>query len=222
MIAKKRIILLGIFIATLGVHNMNAQKANLGFKSLEHHFGIVAGGNISRSSEAESPLKNRTTLGFQVGGKYELNMANGLFMDVSTLFIMKSFKHDSYFTKAYQKRTMYNIDIPVHLGYKYKINKSTSVLASFGPYLGVGLWGHWKQRMETTGYKQKYVEQTINLYKKTSQDSRFDMGVGCKIGIELYQRIQVLLSYNWGLTNLNREFNQLKHRNGQLAIAYLF
>ncbi len=199
----------------------NAQNYTGHKNTIQHKLGVVAGANFNVSAKPDVGTKNKIRPGFLVGGKYELHFWNGFYTDATMLFTLKSFRFDSRISAEYVQRNMFNIEIPIHLGYRYKINEKVAVFGSAGPYFGFGIYGFWKQKLEIHN-KPGHNIHNVDLYKKNSGDYRGEFGLGYKLGVELFNHYQFMMGYDWGMTNLNKYYHKMRNRNLHLSVAYLF
>lgn len=182
-------------------------------------YGVIGGLNLSfNSTDAAESIA-----GFHVGGKVEYSFTNRLYLEGGLLFSRKGHDFNAlYYTddagnhNAVKMTTKnHYLELPIHLGFKFNINRGVSFFLSAGGYLGVGLFGKFK-------YKSPDENYSVNLYTGDSEYRRFDCGVGFRGGVELYKRIQLSVSYDWGLINIVKDASDYKNRNAMFSCAYMF
>jgi hypothetical protein len=182
-------------------------------------WGVMGGMNVSKPSMSESGER----IGFHAGAKAEFNLSkayNGLYISSAVLFSLKG-REREYFIygggKQKDKESNYFLDIPVHLGYRYAFNDNIALFGSFGPYVGIGLFGKNKidPAMEHKGYK------TTNIYGSKGYLNRFDFGLGLRVGVDLSKKVQFSVGYDLGLKNMAK-IREYKNRNYTVSCAYMF
>lgn len=152
--------------------------------------------------------------GVNIGGVYQHLFNNGLLLDLGLNLDSKAVKASA--DGEYLKRTALGLKTPIHIGYMYHINNDFSIFATGGTYFTIGLSGEYKGR-DVDG-----ETDTVDLYESGSGDKRFEMGLGVKVGVEFIRHIQVSLGYDYGLTKLNKDGDDLKNRTINLSVAYIF
>lgn len=220
-------ILLFAFVMAMGLGSVNAQD-NL-------KWGVVAGMNVSKLSTAG--LGNK--IGYHVGARAELGLpqvANGLYLDAAALLSAKGAKTDAGDLGGINVNATY-LEIPIHVGYKYAINENFNVFGSFGPYVGIGLFG--KTKVDELDYNGSHELVNTSYKYNTFGDGykRFDMGLGLNVGVEIQQKYRISLGYDFGLLKAfdaasenngddeEMEINLAsgaKNRNLTISVAYMF
>lgn len=187
--------------------------------------GITGGLNISSPSNYDSKA------GFNVGIKGELGLpkvSQGLYLDFGVLLSSQGWESTWYYDAQKKQSTQwkgnpYFLNIPIHIGYKFSLGRSTALFAHAGPYIGIGLFGKNKLVTETDAGKRTTTTLADNTFSD-KQLERFDWGIGGKIGVEFAKRIQVALGYDWGLRNLKTSNNPIDFKNKVFSVscAYIF
>jgi len=107
---------------------------------------------------------------------------------------------DKYTSNGDVVRTfsLYYLQVPVYLQYRWNVYEETNVLFQAGPYAGVGLFG--RQSFNRKGKSQDLTDSQKKITFGNGNDiqNSFDYGVGAGVGIELY-RFQLMLNYDFGL-----------------------
>lgn len=211
----------------MGLGSVNAQD-NL-------KWGVVAGMNVSKMSTAG--LDNK--IGYHVGVRAELGLpqvANGLYLDAAALISAKGAKTDAGDLGGININATY-LEIPIHVGYKYAVNDNFNVFGSFGPYVGIGLFG--KTKVDELDYDSSHELVNTSYKYNTFGDGykRFDMGLGLNVGVEIQQKYRISLGYDFGLLKAfdaasenngddeEMEINLAsgaKNRNLTISVAYMF
>ena len=204
--------LLAIFLLLNVATALNAQNVR---------FGITGGVNINKANFQNS----KSTIGYQVGGKVEVNLSplsNGLYTDIGLLLSSKSFKNMEYFLPdatgdLRMKGDLHYLTLPVQIGYKVKCNDKISTFISAGPYIGSGLWGKGELTLDGQKIDSSYKLFSDHLFKT------FDWGMGAKIGLEYKKKYQLSIGYDLGLKDIQGEnsFHSYKNRSLNISISYL-
>jgi len=160
------------------------------------------------------------------------------------LFDAKNFKSESYYdvtakTSSVWNYNTYGITVPVNIGYKAAVSKSVSLFAAVGPYINFGIGG--KSKVCTTvmadatraaakevGTSDK-IGRTIETKQTVSDNvygdklmSRFNCGLGFKVGAEFFRHYQVNVGYELGMNKIFKNSLDSKHRTFTVGVAYMF
>jgi len=150
----------------------------------QFRFGIKGGANISTVSFSKDVLNSENVTGFHVGPLFEFLSDIGTGIDLAILYSQKGFyANDDSFVSDY-------IEIPLNL--KTKIN-----LPVIAPYFAAGPYVNFL----VGGDKEKSIKEFIRNVDGQIKAKSFGAGLNFTAGIELLKRIQVGLTYNWGLTD---------------------
>lgn len=188
-------------------------------------YGTVASLQLSHTQHTNSRL------GFSFGMKGELDFSdneNRAYLDFGLLLSAKGWKDKLSYADDMDKFCewkcrLYYLEVPVHIGYKYALSEKVKLLSDIGPYFAVGLSG---KSEFSGGDKSLSAENPYegNLFKNDTY-KRFDAGVGADIGVEIKQRLQIVIGYQMSLMNPVKErwnILSLKDRTLFLSFAYMF
>ena len=100
------------------------------------------------------------------------------------------------------------------MGYKYAVNDKFAIFGNFGPYIGIGLFG----KAKASGELMEGEDTSVNVFGDDAM-KRFDFGLGLKAGVELNQKYQLSIGYDWGLID-NIEDSGNKNRNLMISLVY--
>lgn len=187
----------------------------------EFRVGATAGVNVNSPSGDDTGL-----IGFNVGVKGELGLlqaSEGWFMDFSALLSSHGWKSVAYYDKATAtslqwKATPYYLSIPVHVGYKFRCSDKLKLFVSAGPYAGIGLFGKETQASTLAG-KSTTSTASNNIFADNVHE-RFDWGLGCRLGAELYGHWQLSVGYDWGMKDTNKK--NMRYRTLSISSVYVF
>ena len=185
----RRIKFLWILVALLAVAKANAQ----------FRFGIKTGVNIANASFTSDVYSLDNVTGFQLGPVIEgMFGQGGIGFDAGILFSRKgSFKSEP--------ETIKNdfIDVPINIKFKFG-PPAINPYFSAGPYVSFRVGGEEKW----------HVSGIIDQVKTQS----FGAGLNFTAGAEIFKRLQVGLTYSWGLTENYKAFeaNNLDSYKGKL------
>lgn len=180
------------------------------FSQSNARFGIVGGMNVSKfgGNAIANVLPSR--IGFHAGPKAEisLSMLRNVYLDASALLSLKGTGQ----LLDEGNRSLYYLEVPLRIGYKYPMNNTFSVFGKAGPYVGFGLFGS-----SIEGYEDNPFSDDEFGYK------RFDFGLGVKAGVEISNKYQASIGYDWGLINIDNSGSiGFSNRNLSVSLAYLF
>jgi len=164
----------------------------------QFRFGIKGGVNIASASFNRDVYNLDNVTGFHLGPVLEgMFGQGGIGFDAAILFSRKGFKTEP--------ETVKNdfIDVPVNLKFKFGIPLVNPYLAA-GPFMSFRVGGEEKW----------LVSRMVDQMKTQS----FGAGLNFTAGAELFERLQVGLTYGWGLTDNYKTFetNVLDSYKGKL------
>lgn len=183
----------------------------------ETRWGVVAAGNISTLKFNQSLMSTDKVCNFSVGVVGELLIPGaGFGVDASLLYTQlggklhfgdyKVWADDGYGTKrSYQ----HYLEIPLNLKFRYMnlngIENTIAPIVFAGPTFTI-LMGH----------------SNIDALKYAGGEFSVHAGLGA----ELFRKVQVTASYNWGLTyaleTKKLDHYSAKNRYWRVAVAYMF
>ena len=177
----------------------------------QFRFGVKGGVNIANVSFDKDVLNSDNVTGFHVGPMIDASFGEGgIGLDLALLFSQKGFD-----TEDKSVKNTY-IDVPVNLKFKFGIPLINPYLAA-GPYVG----------FRVNGSKVKDV--SFKDVKHQVESKSFGAGLNFTAGAELFDRLQIGLTYSLGLTNDYNTFdiNDLDSYKGKphtwsISAAFLF
>jgi hypothetical protein len=175
------------------------------FAQSDLRFGIEAGMNISRSTEATT-----SKLGYNVGVTLDYSITPNWYVDGALKLSLKPWQISSNQTfnnigtnqaiSQAWSRTAYNphsLILPIHVGYRFNPSNSTNIFVGVGPYFGLGLYGKGTYRYKTIANAQEHNEQIDNVYTNNiEQMKRFEVGLSAKAGVELKSHYTFTIGYD--------------------------
>ena len=203
----KRIII--ALIAVVATINVSAQ---------ELRWGVAGGLNFAneRAKSAGVKVSSDSYIGFQVGAKAEMDFSSylidGFYLEGSLLYNLKGGSYSgSHSNLGY-------LQLPVNLGYRLTFSGDVSLLASLGPYVGLGVLG--KDVEKVSGAKVK-----TDVFGTRLQ--RFDFGLNYKLGVEMWDQWQFYLGFEHSLLNLSKtkiegSSSRTRVTNFYIGTAYMF
>jgi len=166
----KRLFLAVITLVVISISSANAQAV----------FGVRVGASIpTMSDETGSNIKGK--FGLEVGPVLYYTIKHNLYINTGALFSYKSF--DMGESTSFN---MYNLDVPIYLGYNFANASKVSFYAQAGPYVGFKL----SEKVKSEG-------ESIN----TDLLKSIDGGLAAMVGVNI-QRFKIELGYKFGLLNL--------------------
>jgi hypothetical protein len=187
-------------------------------------WGVVIGMN---SSELTSSWSFDSRIGFHLGVKAEIGLpqvTQGAYLETAMLLSLKGEKTSTDFDGDEAiKVNPYYLEIPVHIGYRYALNKNFNLFGSFGPYFAYGLFG--KIKADVIGPKGNGYEVKTDAFGSNTM-KHFDFGLGGRIGAEFNNKIQLSVGYDYGLTKPfssdNASVYGKYNRNLSISVAYMY
>jgi len=185
-------------------------------------FGVKAGANMSNfSTESNIIDQVKGATNYQFGILLQAK-ALGFAIQPEVLYSVKGGEFNNSTLSGILSGTdikfqSQNIEIPVNLQLGLEAGPARVFLQA-GPYVS------FLTSALINDSRDNY--ETVKDYIST-----FDYGVGAGVGAELLG-LQLTVKYDWGLSNLGKEelllgnninpFNELKNRNFNISLAYLF
>ena len=189
----------------------------------EFRYGLSGGYNLN------SMIANESKSGFHAGlkGEYAFRDAQkGLYTDFGLMISSYGWKSTPAYDNGTGKvsewdTTPYYLNIPIHLGYKFKVSDNLSIFVNAGPYFNIGMLGKMKY---TTTYPDGKTETGIssNNIFKDGLSPRFDWGIGFRAGVEIARHTQIAIGYDWGMKNAYMNNPETKNRTFVVSLTYYF
>jgi len=184
ILTMKRLGLLCVVVAFFTVSNVNAQL----------RFGVKMGANVANASFSKDVLKTSNVTGFQFGPSIEAMAGRGgIGFDLSVLYSQKGFNAN--------KEKVKNDYLEVPLNLKFKLGMPLlNPFVSFGPYASVRVNGddEWS-----------FKENAANVVDQVKTKS-FGAGMNFMLGADFFDRLQLGITYGWGLTDDYKSFDKNK------------
>jgi len=199
----KRLGFLWVVIALFTVSTANAQ----------FRFGVKGGLNVVNAKFSKDVISSDNITGFQFGPSVEgMFGRGGLGFDLSLLYSQKGFK-----AKGDKIRNDF-LEVPLNLKFKLGLPLVNPYIA-FGPYAAFRISG------EENWTIKENASSVVDQVKTQS----FGAGVNLSLGAEIFDHLQLGLTYGWGLTENYKTFdkNDLDSYKGsirtfQLTATYFF
>ena len=149
----------------------------------QFRFGLKGGYNLATVKFNKEILHSENVDGFHIGPIFEFLSETGAGVDFAILYSRKGFfENDMKYTNDY-------LEVPVNLKMKIGLPVLSPYFAA-GPYVG----------FRVSGDKLRDIVDIQNV-KRQIEAKSFAAGLNFTAGIEVLNRIQVGLTYNWGLTD---------------------
>ena len=171
-------------------------------------FGVTAGMNVSNITDTETDSR----IGFHVGAKAEYNITDNLYGNAALLFSQKGCQFEEDGEKLTANPGY--IELPIHIGYRFKMSEKVSIFGEIGPYFAYGICGKLKVEDSFWEYDMKFFD--------IDEVNKFDFGWGVKAGVE-YAKFQISLGYEGGITEVFDSRGLDPHNsNFMVSVAYMF
>lgn len=207
-------LILGTLLLFLFIPTTNAQYTYNDHKVVT--FGVRAGGLVTAYNAKLNP-SNLASMNSKFG------FVGGVTVDFAfteNVYILTGVDFASKGAVEHRKGQKHEIGasfltMPIHFGYKVKIEDNPVLITRVGPYMGYGLGGTNKNTV--TGEK-------VDTFQKDGY-KKFDYGVGFGVGTEIPMEqgcIVVELGYNLGLADMSEIGEKVKIRDFNFTVGYKF
>ena len=174
----------------------------------DFRFGVTAGMNVSNITDMEMDSR----IGFHVGAKAEYNITDNLYGNAALLFSQKGNKKEEGSIEATSNPGY--LELPIHIGYRFKMGDKVSIFGETGPYFAYGICG----KLKVEDYGWEYDKKFFDI----DEVNKFDFGWGVKAGVE-YAKFQISLGYEYGITKVFDADDFKPHNsNFMVSVAYMF
>ncbi|MDR1730264.1 MAG: PorT family protein [Prevotellaceae bacterium] len=193
---KLQVFTLCLFLSLVSAQTVQARSNN---------FGIKGGINFSDQSIKfnGSGINTSSYTGFHAGIFYKLDLPLFLGIQAEVLYSQKGSHYSSGNSRI--KNHFDYLDIPVYLRWNL-------ALPLVKPYAGIGPYFAFPLNKEVTG------TDSFSDWEKSGYNNS-DVGIGATLGVEMFDRLQVSLSYQWGLKNIYGGIYDVKAKNKNLEIS---
>ncbi len=194
-------------IALFVTATISAQKLEIGFiGGYQHTFPYaLVSGDVDKID-----FNPRGGMGFHVGGYFGWNFYGNLGMDFQLLYAMRSYSFNMDYVNdtltTIFKRQVFNLELPVHLYYRFRVNSRLTVAPVVGVAVAASIHG------KDIAYRDIASQKPIN--KETENDALFGKKEGRMYRFGLSSEVGAMFNFgNWGirplysvtLTNLTRQ-----------------
>lgn len=190
----------------------------------ELQYGVVGAINFNTYSmdAIDFSISSDSRVGFRAGFRAEMEapfIYQGFYFDGEIALSSKGAEYTGVNGDTFADVTSrpYYLEVPIHIGYKYKFGDSDfGVFGSFGPYFGIGLFG-------TDKYYSGNETSKADSFSETNL-KRFDFGLGLRGGITMFDHYRLYIGYDWGLVNISQIGNgvDIYNRNFYIGASYMF
>jgi len=178
------------------------------------------GMNLSDLQSHDYNAKVGATLGFRAD--YMLPKAHGTYVTAGIDWSMKG--GSMSYTEPLQigseiinfdatrRYTLHYLELPIRLGFRYNARENLGLYGEMGPYFAVGVGGCHSLDIDGDGtdvrnredeYSFDAFGSSANLDKQTFQ--RLDIGIGFRLGLEYNNHYNLMLGFDWGLSDIYRD-----------------
>lgn len=176
-------------------------------------FGVRAGVNFTNiNGKAADGTKDDGKLkaGFNVGVNAEIPLVPDFYVQPGLLLSTKGAKDKT----GDGKLNLSYLEVPINLLYKPTLG-SGKMLLGFGPYVGFGIGGKYKNGSEKEDVKFKNDVKTsdVSLSDPKVFLNGLDFGGNLLVGYELSNKLSFQLNAQLGMSNLNPKVNGTKPKN---------
>lgn len=191
-------------------------------------FGVRAGVNFTNINGDDGDghdYENKLKPGFHIGVNAEIPVASDFYLQPGLLFSTKGAKDK----EGDGKTNVSYLEVPINFLYKPTLGAG-KLLLGFGPYIGFGIGGKYKNGSEEVKIKFKNDVKASDL--TSTEDKIFakglDFGGNLLVGYELTSKISFQLNAQLGMTNLDPKFegkkpeSKSKNTGFGISVGYRF
>lgn len=162
--------------------------------SAQFRFGLKGGINVASASFNKEVLRSDNITGLQFGPMIEAMFGKGgIGFDLSLLYSRKGIK-----TEPETIKNDY-LEVPLNLKFKFGTPLLNPFIA-FGPYAAFCVNGNDKWHLKTN---------TTDIIKQMKTQN-FGAGINLTAGAEIFNHLQIGVTYGWGLTDDYQTFEAKK------------
>ena len=191
----KRILILGVAIAVVGMAKAQTNGTS---------FGIKAGVNFQNLTGKDvngDKLNNKLKTGFAAGVNAQIPVATDFYVQPGVEFNQKGAKSND----GDYKSSLSYIDIPVSLVYKPLVGAG-HVIFGFGPYIGFGIGGRATGPGGDADIKFKNDVTISDFNSGDVYFKRIDAGANIFAGYEMSNKLSIQLNTQLGLVKVNPNY----------------
>ncbi len=178
------------------------------FSSISAQWSINGGCDFSSLTNC---MESKIQTGFHVGTAYDIHLISSFHFQPGLLFTSNGFNFQTPFSFEKKKSVkMYALEAPLNFSFRPKLKKDFRLITDLGLYMRYGLFGN---------KEFKYVDETIKESSFVAYN-RPDIGLNCGLGFG-YKRIALIGSYQFGLTNAEKEISGMRHKKIRITLRYL-
>lgn len=214
---KKTIILSTLFAMALSSYQAEAQI-----------YRMKGGLNLSKMAMKDndetysSDFEN--TPGFHLGGSIQIptegifSFEGGMQFSSKGFYFSESEQIDGINLDVEQTTTLYYLEFPLTARSTFDLGWGR-IYANLGPYVGLGMTGKYKYKIEAFGQTEEDEEDIDWGSTKDDDLRRFDAGLYAGAGLE-FNRVQVGVTYGLGLVNISSiQENGMTAQNKTIGIS---
>lgn len=217
---KIKALLIAIFIPLLSISAQNWQfKVGLGWANLEPGTDAVGSWSIGGGYEWEFNQHWTILTSLQYAGRgWELPNESVLQKDNAGNPIVNPETGEPLYGWKNTSATAYYLELPILLNYYHRVGERKYVVASAGPYIGLGVGGKIKVKGDTDqeGADRLYYDQSTFSAPHTH---RFDIGARVALGFQFANNITTTVELSHGLT---KTAHNARNTSLTLNFAYTF
>lgn len=161
-------------------------------------FGVRAGVNFTNITGDDQD--NKMKAGFNIGANAEIPVASEFYLQPGLLFTTKGAKAD----EGDGKLNLSYLEVPINFLYKPTLGDG-KLLLGFGPYVGFGIGGKFKDGDDEMDvkFKNDVKASDVDLTDPKIFLKGLDFGGNLLVGYELSSKLSFQLNAQLGMSNLN-------------------
>lgn len=188
---KSKVLLLALATTALSLTSKTQDDAKT-------TFGVRAGVNFTNITGDDQD--NKMKAGFNIGANAEIPVASEFYLQPGLLFTTKGAKAD----EGDGKLNLSYLEVPINFLYKPTLGDG-KLLLGFGPYVGFGIGGKFKDGDDEMDvkFKNDVKASDVDLTDPKIFLKGLDFGGNLLVGYELSSKLSFQLNAQLGMSNLN-------------------
>lgn len=197
-------------------------------------FGLEVAVSSSMKASSGAVLTNYDAIaGWQVGVLAEIPLSTVISLQPALLYstvgntthepLIQVYPTQSQYVPSitYTTRVSY-LQLPILILFKAPISHNINIVTGIGPYGAMALQVKVDDQFELNGLAQQRSNAEPITVDNNPYYGRFDYGLSGKVGVELFDRLQVGLGYDYGLANISGKSMAVHTFNRNLNFSLVF
>lgn len=193
-------------------------------------WGVTAGAGVASIANEDC----ESTVAYNVGAKVNFDLNENLILEASALFQHQGFSyrwHENILGLSFTSNKtfdfdLYYLNLPVNLGWNFKISDNFSIAPKLGLTLGFGLSGD-ESDYDCDPFSEREEISRVEVFGYTSGSAlknfnRLDVGFNMGANFNIAKQFQVGAQYTFGMSEVSDDFDDSSNRIFTANFTYFF